>query len=898
MEYSDKWKVTPLGIVLSLLTCRVALGEWTVPKSQVEKIKSALDPDSILQVQSQFDVCTCSTGDNQDRCAHNFTFNQICKLRGDWHTSPTPEKDMATYLKRFNDAPELPAPAPSRPRHIKYFLCNRQVCRGFFIKCLGIDHRVADRISALVQGHDIPTSPPRVKPVGYEVKDKKYDTCVAFLQSYFGDQCQTSGAKHRYFPVNLSLFYIFNNCFWPWWKDQRGDWQVPEDGAPPGVDRELYEAIQPDESLCTEDLDRLFNDPDEEEIEHKHDEDWFPPDREQELQDLAYTLEVQEMEERKADIQDEGRAKATLKKLQRELGFPSFSTFTRARWDHQFDDVKKRPKHFHCRCKQCSELVTRLHTFCDENKDRAHYETLLKDHHFEVKRWRQQETTLQTQARSSPDQVIVLSFDDTSSMRFPRMTNRHIKTMPKDKVKMIPLNLTNHGTGENVYIYHFDGKWRKGADRLCTLLYHVLLRIKQKDPNTCTPSELAQRQCRKLVLMADNASENKNNCVFQFLTELVQRKWFDEIQLLYGPVGHTHNGNDAVHYIHNQIAGNFCSITPAELFLNYHHAWHSERTRPQPIIMEAQYSWQERFAPYQNSVKGFTHTMKDPSYVRAFRFSWSEDGIVVMHVKGSPTSTIWYGINSVPDGPGFVCLRGIPSGYPQPKEPIKFKLPAVYVDRLNSDHIKNYCRDNGRAAMHECLMDMARNLVVRGVPLDGEEPNVAPHVRRSRGGYSLLERIGRGNFSYVVPFIRNVEAWDESSFWKLPEDLRPVPLNSPLSAPALAPAHAPAPPPLVQYVTPTLTKRKKSVAAKRAAPQKRKTYKRRSQSDVSEDESESSPSEEKEEMCDSCPRDPVPEVWPALEHPLTVGSFVVIEVIYGRRRKETPGISVCEVTIF
>jgi len=73
------------------------------------------------------------------------------------------------------------------------------------------------------------------------------------------------------------------------------------------------------------------------------------------------------------------------------------------------------------------------------------------------------------------------------------------------------------------------------------------------------------------------------------------RGWYDEIEMLFGPVGHTHNGNDAVHYIHNQIAGNFVSITPAELFTNYRHAWHSERTRPQPIILESQFAWTARY---------------------------------------------------------------------------------------------------------------------------------------------------------------------------------------------------------------------------------------------------------------------------------------------------------------
>ena len=63
------------------------------------------------------------------------------------------------------------------------------------------------------------------------------------------------------------------------------------------------------------------------------------------------------------------------------------------------------------------------------------------------------------------------------------------------------------------------------------------------------------------MLIADNASENKNNILFAFLQEIVTRGWFSVVYLYFGPVGHTHNGNDAVHFCHNQLAGNYFSVT-------------------------------------------------------------------------------------------------------------------------------------------------------------------------------------------------------------------------------------------------------------------------------------------------------------------------------------------------
>ena len=95
------------------------------------------------------------------------------------------------------------------------------------------------------------------------------------------------------------------------------------------------------------------------------------------------------------------------------------------------------------------------------------------------------------------------------------MTNRPIKGVGKHELHMIPFSLTNHGTGENIYMYVIKKKWKKGADRLCSALYNVIRRIKVRDA-TGFSIEQAQKVSRQLVLMADNYSENKNNVVFAF----------------------------------------------------------------------------------------------------------------------------------------------------------------------------------------------------------------------------------------------------------------------------------------------------------------------------------------------------------------------------------------------
>jgi hypothetical protein len=91
-----------------------------------------------------------------------------------------------------------------------------------------------------------------------------------------------------------------------------------------------------------------------------------------------------------------------------------------------------------------------------------------------------------------------------------------------------------------------------------------------------------------LVLHADNFGENKNNDLFLFLTELIYRKWFSEIRIEFGLPGHTHNGNDGVHGIHNHVAGNFDSFTLGEFQRSWKNAWRKANTIPTAVVLDCQ----------------------------------------------------------------------------------------------------------------------------------------------------------------------------------------------------------------------------------------------------------------------------------------------------------------------
>ena len=422
------------------------------------------------------------------------------------------------------------------------------------------------------------------------------------------------------------------------------------------------------------------------------------------------------------------------------------------------------------------------------HEDRAEYEKQRKAHYFEVKHWRTTEAEYHGKARTIPDQVTVLSYDDTTAMGFPRTTNRHVKGLPKDKIKLIPWNCTNHGTRENIYVYDMKGKWKKGANRLITCLYHVIRRIKLKDETSSTAIEKAQKKCRKLVLMGDNVSDNKNNTFFCFCQDLIDRGWYDEIELLYGPVGHTHNGNDAIHWVHNQLVGNFVSITPAEFFQNYKYAWRNEVTRPTPVILECRLDFDGYYKKYKNTISGFTNSsVRNPLYVRAFRFFKNEANSVEMVIKGSPSNPQWHGVNSVPGAAGFRMLKSTPPGSPYLLRQKKMSINPTYMKGIKSEKIADFCARHGKLVMHDNLIQMGDNMLVPSEgPVPAEEIRKLPEYRQKNlAGYTTIERIGRGDteFWYIVPFIRE-DLEILNNFWNLPGVVEHVPL-APLSLPSI-----------------------------------------------------------------------------------------------------------------
>jgi hypothetical protein len=111
------------------------------------------------------------------------------------------------------------------------------------------------------------------------------------------------------------------------------------------------------------------------------------------------------------------------------IALPSLSTFQRARKHKDFKDVKKRAKHYHCRCSTCATLTTRrLRGFLDPSQQEA-WKLELKAHEAAAKGWHQLEEATKARAKATPHEVLYITYDDTNSLGLPKLTNRDLKNL-------------------------------------------------------------------------------------------------------------------------------------------------------------------------------------------------------------------------------------------------------------------------------------------------------------------------------------------------------------------------------------------------------------------------------------------------------------------------------------
>ena len=288
---------------------------------------------------------------------------------------------------------------------------------------------------------------------------------------------------------------------------------------------------------------------------------------------------------------------------------------------------------------------------------------------------------------------------------------------------------------------------------MLTMLSAVVRRLKTNY------AEHGHRSCR-LVLIADNCGDNKNNTLLAWC--LVHHGWFDCIELLFGLVGHTHNGVDADHCIHNDKLGNLESFCFGQLLRNYPKVFHDEDKRPRASMLDCMFDWDAHFRPYVRQISGFTKTAGDEHIVRGWRTDKNKDGVVQLKWKADPAlEKEWRGIDGRPCSDGFFIMKGVPAGSPKQIPPkTEGLLQDKYLATMTGKSMLEIMTAHGAPESVEYNMQCARTGVVPVAEWLDDSCPPGEWGRAARVGCSL-KRLG------TMRMIEKI--WpDNGEMWVLP----------------------------------------------------------------------------------------------------------------------------------
>ena len=86
---------------------------------------------------------------------------------------------------------------------------------------------------------------------------------------------------------------------------------------------------------------------------------------------------------------------------------PTLVYWKKVRWSEEFADVKRRAKHYHCRCSKCAKLQAKLLASFANRADHLAYQRERRLHDDSVTAWRKLEAHVITLAQSTPDDQIL-----------------------------------------------------------------------------------------------------------------------------------------------------------------------------------------------------------------------------------------------------------------------------------------------------------------------------------------------------------------------------------------------------------------------------------------------------------------------------------------------------------
>ena len=390
----------------------------------------------------------------------------------------------------------------------------------------------------------------------------------------------------------------------------------------------------------------------------------------------------------------------------------------------------------------------------------------VKAHQDDVTRWRELESIYRLKGEMSPQTHHVIFADDTEALGLPHLTNRPVKsTAMKSRPHFVPWLYEDVSHQQLRYVYSLKGQHSKGANRWCTMIYHIMKGLKSSGGPTAG--------ARTFVFIGDNYSENKNNINLAFLSDIVRRNWYDEILLLFGPVGHTHNGIDAVHKVHNQNLGLHNAGTLADWISLYPQAWTTLSKRPAAGICTALFDFKGYYDGRIDPIKGFTKTANDKGTVQAWRIIRSNLRVEVQWKPAATLNSPWLGVDGTevgPRNPGFLVLRKGDSGAPV------LISDSSLGERV--DHVKKMRRDLNSDAMEAVLTaeDMLESRAWLNECIDTGTIPVHHAVDRSlRGGQvGRLVEIGVPGATVEVLAMQDstsVPAATADEFFSLPKEV-------------------------------------------------------------------------------------------------------------------------------
>jgi hypothetical protein len=239
---------------------------------------------------------------------------------------------------------------------------------------------------------------------------------------------------------------------------------------------------------------------------------------------------------------------------------------------------------------------------------------------------------------------------------------------------VVPCYFGDVGANRHDYIYTAKAAFPKGSNRLISQLHAYIRRAKS---DYTRPGYKA----RTLTLVADNYVENKNNALLFYCSELVSNRFFDVVEVVYGIVGHTHNGGDAVHKIHNRDVGKYWAGDLGHWIHNFDKAF--TKNVPEASFVNVILDWDNYYRDCLQKIVGFSTGSSRSPPARGFRFQRrGPDGDVEVVFKADPArEEKWRGRDGVADTPGFCMCRQKPTGTPAVLRPFTAKGDK-FVKRL------------------------------------------------------------------------------------------------------------------------------------------------------------------------------------------------------------------------